>query len=147
MKSLLPIALISAAAALPLQGALACPPPPPGYVPPTAEQLLERSLQNVGDIVYGVVTKAGAPGEASSSFKIIHVYRGDLRAGQTVQAVPGWGHPEPVCVGMMSPAYPQPVGTYGVVAFAKGQRTLNFISPENVQIMIDKGWIKSARAR
>jgi hypothetical protein len=129
-----------------MDGAPACPPPPPGYVQPTQEQLLERSLQRVDDIVYGVVTEGGAPGKPSV-FKIIHVYRGNLRIGDKVETTPGWGHPEPFCVGMMSPAHPKPVGTYGVVAFANGQRTLNFIAPENVRTMIEKGWIKSAQAR
>ena len=146
MKTLLTTALTATAALLPLQGALACPPPPPGYVPPTQEQILERSLKGVGDIVYGVVTQGGLPGRPSS-FKVIHVYRGNLRVGDTVQTTPGWGHPEPFCVGMMYEADPKSVGTYGVVAFAQGQRKLNFISPENVRIMIDKGWIKSAQAR
>ena len=137
---------IAAAVLMPLTGALACPPPPPGYVPPTQEQILERSLQGVTDIVYGVVTGGEVPGQPSR-FKVVHVYRGNLRVGDTVEARPGWGHPEPFCVGMMAEAHPKPVGTYGVVAFGEGRRLLNFVSPENVQIMIAKGWIKSARAR
>ena len=145
MKTMSAIAIAAAADIAP-QAALACPPLPPGTEPPTAEQFLARSMPNVGDIVSGVVTKAAGPGEPSS-FKIIHVYRGTLHKGDIVKAIPGWGHPEPVCVGMMSPAYPQPVGTYGVVAFARDRKMLNFVSPENVRIMIDKGWIKSARAR
>lgn len=139
-------AFAAVAALLPLQAAVACPPPPPGYVPPTQEQILERSLRNVTDIVYGQVTDGGVPGKPST-FKVIHVYRGNLRAGDKLQTTPGWGHPEPFCVGMMAEAHPRPVGSYGVAAFTQGRRTLNFVSPENVRIMIDKGWIQSARQR
>lgn len=146
MRLLSGVAFLLVATISPLQGAWACPPPPPGYVPPTQEQVLERSLRSVSDIVYGVVTDGGVPGRAST-FEVIHVYRGNLRAGDKLQTTPGWGHPEPVCVGMMSEAHPKPVGTYGVAAFADGQRALDIISPENVQIMIEKGWIKSARQR
>lgn len=136
----------AAVAALTAQASWACPPPPPGYVPPTEEQLLERSLTNVTDIVYGVVVPGGVP-EKSSNFKIIHVYRGSLRQGEVIEADAGWGHPAPFCLGMMSAAYPRPVGSYGVVAFRDGRRELNFISPDHVRMMIGKGWIKSAQAR
>ena len=47
---------------VPLQGALACPPPPPGWVPPTHEQSLERSLSGATDIVYGFITREAAEG-------------------------------------------------------------------------------------
>lgn len=143
MKALLILA--AGALVLPMQGALACPPLPPGQSPLTEEQFLERSMPGVTDIVYGVVTSNGEPGKPQK-FKIVHVYRGTLHAGETISAVPGWGHPEPMCVGMMAPAYPKPKGSYGVVAFREGRATLNFISPENVQRMIVRGWIESARA-
>ena len=146
MKAIFSLAIAGAAAIIPLQGALACPPLPPGTQPPTAEQFLARSMPNVSDIVYGVVTRERGPGEPAR-FKIIHVYRGTLHKGDIVEAIPGWGFPEPVCVGMMSPAYPKPPGTYGVAAFSRDRKMLNFVSPENVRIMIDKGWIKSARTR
>ena len=139
-------AAFALAALHPLQAAVACPPPPPGYVQPSHEQILERSMKGVSDIVYGVVTDGGEPGK-TSTFEVIHVYRGNLKVGDKVQTTPGWGHPEPFCVGMMSAAYPKPTGTYGVVAFPTGTRTLDFISPEDVQLMIQKGWITSARAR
>lgn len=141
-----PVEWLAVAALLPAQAAWACPPPPPGYVPPTEEQIVERSLPGVTDIAYGVVVPGGQP-EKTSRFKIIHVYRGSLRKGEIIEAAAGWGHPAPFCIGMMGPAYPRPVGSYGVVAFRDGRRELNFISPEHVRIMIDKGWIQSARAR
>ena len=128
------------------QPALACPPPPPGYVPPTQEQVVERSLRDVTDIAYGVVVPGGVP-EKTARFKVLHVYRGSLSKGQTIEAAAGWGHPAPFCLGMMGPPYPKPVGSYGVVAFRNGQRELNFISAEHVAIMIEQGWIRSARVR
>jgi hypothetical protein len=48
---------------------------------------------------------------------------------------------------MGGPPLPKPVGAYGVVAWAASSPALNFIEPKNVQIMIDQGWIKSARAK
>ncbi len=46
---------------------------------------------------------------------------------------------------MMGAAPPKPVGAYGVVAFRDTSPELNFIKPEDVQIMIREGWIRSAR--
>ena len=134
------------AAGFPLEGALACPPPPPGWVPPTHEQMLQRSLSGATDIVYGVITKEGAAGEPAL-FKVLHVYRGNHKKGKTIEAPVGWGHPTPVCVGMMGPAPPMPLGAYGVIGFAAHAPLLEFISADDVQLMISRGWITSAQAR
>ena len=125
--------------------ALACPPPPPGYVPLAHEQRLERSLSGATDIVYGVITKPAASGEPAR-FKVLHVYRGAHRKGETIDAPVGWGHPSPVCAGMMGSAPAKPIGAYGVIAFARHAPLLEFITPEDVQLMISRGWIRSARA-
>ncbi len=140
------VAFAFAAGLLPWSAASACPPPPPGYVPPTHEQFLQRSLSDTTDIVYGVLTEAGLPGQPSK-FKIIHVYKGAARKGDTIQAPVGWGHPMPVCAGMMGHAPSRPVGAYGVIAYRDTAPELNFIKPDDVQIMIKQGWIRSARAR
>jgi len=137
-------ALTGIALWLPFGEALACPPPPPGWVPPTHEQSLQRSLSGATDIVYGVIVKAAAAGEPAR-FKVIHTYRGDRRNGEIIEAPVGWGHPTPVCVGMMGAAPPEPVGTYGVIAFAAHAPLLEFVSAEDVQLMIRRNWIKSAR--
>lgn len=142
----LPLICSALAALVPATAAWACPPPPPGYVPPTHEQLLERSLSDDTEIVYGIVTGNSPTGDLTQ-FKIYHVYKGTMKKGATIEAQPGWGHPEPFCVGMMSPAAARPVGTYGVIAFRKSAPQIDFIKPEDVQIMIRKGWIRSARAR
>jgi hypothetical protein len=125
--------------------ASACPPPPPGYVQPTHEQLLQRSLSGATDIVYGVITKPAASGEPAR-LKVLHVYRGARQKGETIDAPVGWGHPTPMCVGMMGPAPAKPLGAYGVIAFARHAPQLEFIAPEDVQLMIRRGWIRSARA-
>jgi hypothetical protein len=145
MKAAL-IALGVIAGVLPVQPALACPPPPPGWVPPTETQFLANSLSGVTDIVYGVVTRQGGPGEPSL-LKVIHVYRGTTNKGDTIAAPPGYGHPIPVCAGMGGPPIAKPAGAYGVVAWTATSPALNFIKPEHVQIMIREGWIKSAQAR
>ena len=136
--------LAGAALLLPIEAALACPPPPPGWVPPTHEQFLERSLSGATDIVYGVITKAAAAGEPAS-FTILHVYRGSRKKGDRIEAPVGWGHPTPVCIGMMGAAPPKPVGAYGVIAFDAHAPLLEFVSANDVQLMIRRGWIKSAR--
>ena len=138
--------LAAAAALIPLESAQACAPPPPGWVQPTELQFLERSLKGTTDIVYGVVTKAGMPGEPER-LKVIHVYRGTARKGDVIERPPGYGHPVPYCAGMMGLPRPQPVGTYGVFAFASDKPDLNFIAPKYVQMMIKQGWIRSAQAR
>ena len=140
------LVIAAAVAALPVEAALACPPPPPGWVPPTHEQMLERSLSGATDIAYGVITRPAAAG-APASFKVLHVYRGTLKKGQTIEAPVGWGHPTPVCVGMMGAAPPLAKGAYGVIAFARHAPLLEFIKPNDVQLMISRGWIRSARAR
>ena len=145
MKRLLILA--AAAAILPVQPAAACPPPPPGWVPPTDEQRLERFVAQANDIVYGVITQSGADANTPSKMKLYHVYRGGLRKGDTIDGVTSWEHPVPVCAGMMTPPPPKPVGTYGVAVIDKSHGVINFIKPADVQLMIAKGWIKSARAR
>ena len=122
------------------------PQPPPGWVPPTQEQRLERSLTDVTEIVYGVVTRTSQP-EKPALFKVHHVYRGTSMEGKTVEAPLGWGHPEPFCLGMMSAAPGHPIGAYGVIAFRHTSPVINLIKPDDVQIMIREGWIRSAQAR
>ena len=133
-------------AALPLQNVSACAPPPPGWVPPTEQQRLNSFVSSATDIVYGIVT---GPQTASdrTRLKILHVYRGTSKKGETIEAVPNWDFPIPYCAGMMGPPAPKPIGTYGLFAFRSGSPGLSFIPPKQVQTMIREGWIMSARAR
>jgi len=135
-----------ALAMLPVEAATACAPPPPGYVEPTPYQRLERFVGQATDIVYGVVRQSGARGEPSR-FEIVHVYRGNFKKGDMLEAVPGWDHPEPFCAGMSGPPLPKPAGSYGVIAFRATSPELSFVKPDDVQTMIRQGWIRSARAR
>jgi len=48
---------------------------------------------------------------------------------------------------MMSPPQPKANGTYGVVALRTDAWGLTFIKPTDVQMMIERGLIRSARAR
>jgi hypothetical protein len=114
-------------------------------VQPTHEQLLKRSLSGATDILYGVIVEGAAPGQPAR-FRIVHVYRGSRRKGDTIEAPVGWGHPTPVCAGMMGAAPARPPGAYGVIAFARHAPHLDFIQADDVQLMIRRGWIKSARS-
>jgi hypothetical protein len=145
MRAVLPL-LALGLAFLPLQGASACPPLPPGSVPPTEQERLNGFVSGATDIVYGIVI---GPEFASNRtrLKILHVYRGTSRKGDTMEAVPSWDFPIPYCAGMMAPPPAKPVGTYGLFAFRNGTLGLSFIPPEHVQTMIREGWIVSAQAR
>lgn len=88
-----------------------------------------------------------SPANDAAQFKVLHVYRGGHRKGDTILAPVGWGHPVPFCLGMMGVAPAKPAGTYGVIAFSRTTPELNFISSDDVQVMIRAGWIKSARVR
>ena len=135
--------LATVAALVPVHGAAACAPPPPGWVPPTEYQRLKSFIGGASDIVYGVITNTTGQ---RSRFKVLHVYRGPARKGETIETVASWDYPVPVCAGMMSPPPAKPVGTYGVATFRNGSPELNFIPMKHVQTMIAEGWIKSARA-
>ena len=102
-------------------------------------------MSGATDIVYGVITRPAAAGEPAR-FKVLHVYRGHARKGDVIEAPVGWGHPTSVCAGMMGAAPPKSAGDYGVIAFAAHAPMLEFISPDDVQLMIRRGWIRSARA-
>lgn len=125
--------------------AFACPPPPPGWVPPTDEERLRSFARDVSDIVYGVVTRTGAPGDPIT-LEVLHVYKGGRAKGDTVEAPSNWDYPVPVCAGMMTPPPSKPVGAYGVFAFRAEYPGLVLIKPDDVQAMIRHGLIRSARA-
>ena len=135
--------LAAAAVVVPIHRASACPPPPPGWVPPTEFEHLKSFVDGASDIAYGIITETTGQ---RSRFKVIHVYRGTARKGDTIETVASWDYPVPFCAGMMSPPLAKPVGTYGVATFRNGSPELNFIPMKHVETMIAEGWIKSARA-
>lgn len=136
----------AASALLPVQGALACAPPPPGYVAPTDHERLRSFVGNTTDLVYGIVT-GPATAAGLSRLKILHVYRGSRKKGETVEAPPGWDYPVPYCAGMMGPPKPKPAGTYGMFALGTDHQALMYVAPKHVKMMIEEGWIRSAGAR
>jgi hypothetical protein len=142
----LAICLAAAAAALPVQSAFACPPPPPGYVEPTPAQRLAKFANDSTDIVYGVVTRTAAPG-APVGFEILHVYKGDATKGAVVDGITTYDYPQPFCAAMMAVPPSKPVGAYGVAVMRHNPTELVFFSPDDAQAMIAAGLIRSARAR
>ncbi|HEY8591896.1 MAG TPA: hypothetical protein VIL42_03415 [Sphingomicrobium sp.] len=141
----LPLCLAAIAAAASASPAFACAPPPPGWVPPTHEQLIERFTKQADHIVYGIIAPSAA-GDRKSMLKVLHVYKGGLRKGYTIEGTASFDLPVPHCSGMMMPPDEKPVGTYGVFALRGDSPELNMIKPEDVQLMIRKGWIRSAQA-
>jgi hypothetical protein len=145
MKAVLALLAVGIAA-LPVQGASACAPPPPGYVPPTEHELLKSFVTSASDIVYGIITGPGAAPDRSR-LKILHVYKGTSRKGDTIDSAAGWDFPVPYCAGMGGPPAPKPVGIYGMFAFRQDGLGLSYIAPRHVRTMIEEGWIVSAQRR
>jgi hypothetical protein len=128
--------------------ALACLPPPPGTVeppPPTVEQRAEAIARNSENIVYGVLTRAIIDGRLGE-LRVIHVYKGDLRAGTRVAIKSSWGFDPPMCAGMLGDPPPTPKGDYGVFAWS-GEPELNGVSDERLAVMFKRRLIVSAKVR
>lgn len=138
------IAVAICSSGLGAENASACLPPPPGHIEASETEKFENFIKGATDIVYGVVAEDWSSGE-HSRFKILHVYRGSQKSGAIIEAPPGWGYSPPQCAGMLGGPPPVPIGTYGVIAFRAEAPELNFIDPAHVQLMIEQGWIKSAK--
>jgi hypothetical protein len=124
--------------------AIACPPPVPGVPespPPAKDELARIISRSSTDIVYGVVVE---PSSDSFRFKVLHVYRGHLRKGQTIDVQSSWGFSYQPCPGMVGPP-PLPAGAYGVIAY-DGAPKLSFIPDDVLQQMFAAGLIVSAKA-
>ena len=141
LRIALAAALLTALAA----PAPACVPPLPGEVEPSEAEKVEWVGKSATDIVYGVVTRDDRRGAAPLRFKVLHVYRGRLAVGASLHLEPGWGLDSPGCPGMIVPP-PVPRGAWGVAWFSGEPRTLNFLSEAQVRLLLDGGWIRSARA-
>jgi len=124
--------------------AIACPPPVPGVsepAPPTKEQLAQLISKSSTDIAYGVVVE---PSSDSFRFKVIHVYRGQLRKGQVINVQLSWGFSYQPCPGMVAPPS-LPPGADGVIAY-EGTPKLSWIPDDALQEMFAAGLIKSAKS-
>ena len=125
--------------------AAACLPVLPGTEeppPPSPEESARRIHSWASDIVYGVVTRT-EDDDGRYRFRILHVYKGKLRPGRTIDATASFGFDWPGC----RTGSPPPLlrGDYGVIAFGGDNPELNFVADETVQAMFDAGLIASAR--
>ncbi|APE28237.1 hypothetical protein BMF35_a1408 [Aurantiacibacter gangjinensis] len=92
------------------------------------------------------MVERGARGDGSARFRVIHVYRGDLAAGDIIVAPASLGFDPPLCMGFTIHA-PEPAATrgqYGVVAFHDGAPALHFINPVTLERMFEFGLIERA---
>jgi hypothetical protein len=140
-RSLMKIGLTWIAASLGAVAApsAACLPTMPGQ---TESQRLGAAFDRSTEIVYGVVLKGARDGQ-KARFKVIHVYKGTLKPGSVIEAVPTHGFDPPPCVAMPYPPSAAK-GEYGVVAFNIHYPALNFIDPSTLKLAFNEGWIRSA---
>lgn len=124
--------------------AAACVPPLPGDREPTVEEKARFAYEHSTDIVYGITLDEGWSND-KVRFKVLHVYRGQLKPGDVVLLEHGWGYDPPPCFGMIGMP-PVMKGTWGVAGFSDSSRGLNWINQPWLDIMFRNGWIKSARA-
>lgn len=134
---------IAAAAAMLPGAAFACLPPAADWRPPTVEELAKAAYEGSTDIVYGVVTDDREE-TGKIPFKVLHVYKGPLKPGARLKLDRSERIPAIACLSSyMEP--PPRKGEYGVIFFDGRRPAFNFIYTEELKIMFDKGWIRSAR--
>lgn len=141
------VTLCALAAATP---ALPCPPPPPlppGTVPPTRAEILRGEAAQAPNIVYGVVERSiGLAGpEAPGAFRLLHVYKGDLRRGALIPMA-AEGRPTSCHYGPDRVAR----GAAGILFLPAWDRRetlyfVDFVPQSDVEKMIHAGIIRSAR--
>ncbi|WP_129586186.1 hypothetical protein [Sphingomonas montana] len=128
--------------------ALACLPLPSGIIEPplpTVEQRAEAIARASDNIVYGVLTR-GIANDRDGQLRILHVYKGDLRAGARVTIKNSWGFDPPTCSGMLGGPPPTPKGTKGVFAWS-GEPELNGVSEDRLAVMFKRRLIIRANGR
>ena len=124
--------------------ALACLPQPADWTPPTFEERVQAIADGATDIVYGVVVR-GSDGVRPVRFRVLHVYRGEMRRGEVLRARLGWGFDPPPCATLLGPP-PVSRGTYGVIAFRADWPELNFVGERELELLFRTGTIQSAHA-
>jgi len=155
MKRLIALAALGAASS----AGWACPPPPPGYVPPTREEALRRDVATAEAIVYAVIESpigdgaldfgTGVFSGQAGTVRVLHVYKGDLAAGQRV-AMYGLSY-DTSCGSLRYAPETGRRGAYGVLFLhhrVEGRRPLPFTgfrAQADVAEMIRLGLIESAR--
>ena len=91
------------------------------------------------DIVYGVIVRGG---KSAGALKVLHIYRGTLRPGQTIAIRSGWGYERPNCGMVMLP--PLLKGQSGVIAF-NGSPTFSPVYKAYLDAMFETGLIQHAQ--
>jgi len=140
-------ALCLAAFATPLQACLPTPPLTDEQLRASAIRERERSADRfraVSDVVYGVVTRPARNG-GIARFRILHVYKGVLRTGATIDArsIDLYTLHPPDCL-MVDTSRPALVsrGDYGILAFSGERPVLDFLDPCTLDHWFRSGWIR-----
>jgi hypothetical protein len=141
------LALISASPAV------ACPPSlPTDAPPPSRAELLRDAAEGAPNIVYAVVDEAVGAWQAIEQrrlVRIIHVYKGDLRAGQRIWMALRRGNTE--CGGGTPTEITRLKGDYGILllpAYRAGDdppQMPEFLDAADAEMLIRAGVIRSAR--
>jgi hypothetical protein len=101
--------------------------------------VLRSVARGSSDIAYGEVRRGNY--RRGARFRVIHVYKGSLRPGRTVDADVGWGLDAPPCAGMMVPP-PVVRGRRGVIFFSGSRPTMNFLDDDEVAQMFSLGLLE-----
>lgn len=128
--------------------AVACLPPPPGYVAPppqTVDQTAALIFRMSDTIVYGELLSEAYYGQPGR-FRILRSYKGHLRAGSRVKIQPSWGFDPPMCAGMIGGPPPLPKGAKGVFAWT-GEPELKWVSDEILASMVKQGLIAPVKKK
>jgi len=123
----------------------ACLPPPDDWTPPTKaeqDQAVVRWASWATDIVYGNVIRSRYGGRMS--FQVLHVYKGRMKRGRIIRARQGWGLNAPMCAGLLGGPPPLPSGTHGVAVYRRDMGELNFVAPNELEVMFREGAIRRA---
>lgn len=128
-----------ASACLPLPTAVVAPPAP------TIEQTVQTIAQSSEHIVYGVLTR-GITSDQNGVLRIIHVYKGALRAGARLPIRASWGFDPPMCAGLLGGPPPTPKGVYGVFAWS-GEPASNILSDSQLSAMFKLGLIERVNGK
>lgn len=121
--------------------AMACLPPPQGGPEPIWEDQLKGVVERAPNIVYGVVEEGGS---SSVRFRVIHVYKGNVKPGAMLQLRVGFVVGPHVPCGLAGPPPPMDKGLYGVAAFNPAYAELNLFDPRDMDTIFNAGWLRRA---
>jgi hypothetical protein len=137
--------LFALAIAASSEPAWACLPPIPSpapAIPPTIEAQAQTAYRFSTDIVFGVVINHRAD---PVKFRVLHVYKGNLKKGDVIRPVSSHGFDAMPCASMTAPP-PNFKGDSGVIAFNK-EPEMSFLPDTMLEAMFDAGLIRRAADR